>query len=156
MLRFASWLLFASLTASGASASTEPTAAEPEVTLAAGGPIQLFPSAAWLAATSKNVNVMTAPSDSNYMMTIAGNTLGGALVGFLIGGALYLIQDPDHRHTVNLAWWTGGGALVGVGAGVVQVIVSANRDSRAVSQGDTDASDERRVLGWWGQPHHSQ
>lgn len=160
MLRFAYLFVLASLTAGTAAASTSNASAasasrrgvlpELAVTQSASAELQLFPSATYLlvAATSKNVVVSTTPSSTNYMMTVAGNTLGGALVGVLIGGALYLLQDSDDRRPVNLAWWTGGGALVGVAAGVIQVAVTSNRDSEAVSRRDAVPEDSHKVLAW--------
>lgn len=98
---------------------------------------------------SKNVTVTTAPSEHNYMLTIAANMGGGAIVGFLLGGAIYLIQEPGERKGVNLAWWTGGGVIVGAVAGVVQVAVTANRDTKAVTdRDDNQALDGPRVLAW--------
>jgi F0F1-type ATP synthase assembly protein I len=151
MLRFTSLFLIASFTAGTAVASTTDTVAASVSSRPANREIQFYPSISdlLLAETHKNVNVDATPSDTSYTLVIAANTLGGALVGLLIGGAIYLVQDPDHRHAVNLAWWTGGGALLGVGAGVVQVIVRANRDSDAVSQRELMLPEgTRRVFGW--------
>ncbi|OGQ80905.1 MAG: hypothetical protein A2289_10185 [Deltaproteobacteria bacterium RIFOXYA12_FULL_58_15] len=149
MLRFASLFTVVALTAGTAVASTTYTPAGSVSTDPANREIQFYPSIAdlLLAETTKNVNVDSSPNDTSYTLVIAANVLGGALVGFLIGGAIYLLQDSGDRHSVDLAWWTGGGAIVGVGAGVVQVIVRANRDNEAVSQRET-MPENQRVLSW--------
>ncbi len=150
MFRLASSFVLCSLTAGVAMASPTDRLAGPALAAPTSPRLELYPAIddLLLGATSKHVYVNTAPSESHYMLTIAANTLGGALVGFLIGGAIYLLQDPDDRQPVNLAWWTGGGALVGVGAGVVQVIVRANRDDEAVSRRFIVPAGTRQVLGW--------
>ncbi len=150
MFRLALTFVFVSLTSGSAVASSVDRPAGPALPAPANSQLQLYPAIddLLLGATTKHVHVATETSESNYMLTIAANTLGGALVGFLIGGAIYLLQDPDNRRPVNLAWWTGGGALVGVGAGVVQVIVRANRDDEAVSRRFIVPAGTRQVLGW--------
>jgi hypothetical protein len=138
MLRSAVLVVLFSLSAVVARASTSEPLTLTNPLASSEFQLRLVPTTVLLAEAdttvqSKNVNVMTAPDEHNFMLTIAANIGGGALVGFLIGGAVYLMQEPGNRKGVNLAWWTGGGAIVGAVAGVIQVAVTANRDTKAVS-----------------------
>src|SRR5207344_337229 len=47
----------------------------------------------------------------NYMGTIAGSALMGAVAGALVGGAIYYLGDQNHP--ANIAYWAAGGVLVG-------------------------------------------
>ena len=145
-----SLLIVLSSTAGSAAASTDSVSTASVSTHPADRALRLYPSTAdlLLAENTRIINVTTAPSDGAYMLTIAGDALGGALVGFLIGGALFLLQAQNNRRPVNLAWWIGGGTLVGVGAGVVQVVVSVRRDEAAIGRLDGIPDNTRRMFGW--------
>ena len=74
--------------------------------------------------------VVTENKPTNYMATIAGSALLGGVAGALIGGAIYLLDDQEHPY--NIAYWAGGGILVGTGIGVINVVANENRAERAV------------------------
>jgi hypothetical protein len=74
--------------------------------------------------------VVTETKPSNYMATIAVSALLGGVAGALIGGAVYLLDDQQDAR--NIAYWTGGGILVGTGVGVINVLADENRAERAV------------------------
>ena len=146
-MRFASFFVLVSLCAAVASATTTGDPSSSIELRAQPFEVQLFPARLQYAeADSKSVIVTSTPSESNFMLTIAANAIGGALVGILIGGAIYLLQAPGTRSGVNMAWWVGGGTLVGVEAGVIQVGLASGRDSAAVS--GIDDPSERQVLAW--------
>jgi hypothetical protein len=78
----------------------------------------------------------------NYMGTIAMSALGGAVLGVLVGGAIYYLAANQHAR--NIVYWGAGGVLLGAAVGVVQVMVQESRASSAVS---TDfPSDPPRAL----------
>ena len=74
--------------------------------------------------------VVTEDKPTNYMATIAGSALLGGVAGALIGGAIYLLDNQEHPY--NIAYWAGGGILVGTGIGVINVVANENRAERAV------------------------
>jgi uncharacterized protein YcfJ len=77
--------------------------------------------------------VVTNAEPVNYVWTVAGSAIAGALAGALIGGAVYLLDDGDQNWS-DLGYWAAGGVLAGAAAGVVQIIVQEGRASEAVSR----------------------
>ncbi len=67
---------------------------------------------------------------SNYMGTIAFSALMGGLLGALVGGAVYYLDNQDHPY--NIAYWAAGGVLLGTGVGIVNVAADESRAERAV------------------------
>ncbi len=91
-------------------------------------PVQAAPSSS--STTHKTVAVET--ENESFMGTIAKSAFFGALTGFMIGGAIYLLDRPDGEG-VNVAYWTAGGTLLGTAVGVIQVAVREDRTERALS-----------------------
>jgi hypothetical protein len=85
------------------------------------------------ARTACANTVVTESNTGNYVATVAGSALAGGLVGALIGGAVFWIDDEDQDWT-DLGYWAAGGVLLGAGAGVVQVVVQESRASKAVAE----------------------
>jgi hypothetical protein len=62
----------------------------------------------------------------SYMGTILVSSLAGAVVGVLVGGAIYYLAD-NQQHANRILYWGAGGVLVGAGVGIIQI---ANQESR--------------------------
>jgi hypothetical protein len=77
-----------------------------------------------------NRTVVTESQPRNYMGTIAFSALMGGLLGALVGGAVYYLDDQDHAY--NIAYWAAGGVLLGTGVGIVNVAADESRAERAV------------------------
>jgi hypothetical protein len=103
-----------------------PTAAQPVQPIQQVAPTQPVQT----APVAPQRTVVTEDKPTNYMATIAGSALLGGVAGALIGGAIYLLDDQEHPY--NIAYWAGGGVLVGTGIGVINVIANENRAERAV------------------------
>jgi hypothetical protein len=87
--------------------------------------------------TSPRKTVVTESRPQNYMATIAVSAFMGALAGALIGGAIYLLDDP-RDNPQNIAYWAAGGVLVGTGIGLVNVMANESRANAAVSHRNAD------------------
>jgi hypothetical protein len=74
--------------------------------------------------------VVTEDRPRNYMGTIAFSALMGGLLGALVGGAVYYLDNQDHAY--NIAYWAAGGVLLGTGVGIVNVAADESRADRAV------------------------
>jgi hypothetical protein len=68
----------------------------------------------------------------NYMGTILVSTLAGGLLGVLVGGSLYYLND-NQTHAARIGYWAAGGVLVGAGVGLAQVMVQESRAERATA-----------------------
>ena len=66
-----------------------------------------------------NRTVVTEDRPHNYMGTIAFSALMGGVLGALVGGAVYYLDNQDHPY--NIAYWAAGGVLVGTGVGIINV-----------------------------------
>lgn len=88
-------------------------------------------AAAPAQSTNKVVHTDVKPS-GNYMGTIAVSALMGGLVGALVGGSIYFLDD-DRDNPENIAYWAAGGVLLGTGVGVVQIMVQEGRASNATA-----------------------
>jgi hypothetical protein len=86
---------------------------------------------------SRHIVHTDVDSNHNYMGTIAMSAIGGAVLGVLVGGAIYYLADNQRAR--NIVYWGAGGVLLGAGVGVVQVMVQESRASAAVS---TDLSSD--------------
>jgi hypothetical protein len=73
--------------------------------------------------------VIHSSNGPTFMGTVARNTFAGALAGFLVGGAIWLLDTPRHD-AQNVGYWTAGGALVGAALGVVQLLADENPRAR--------------------------
>ncbi len=84
-------------------------------------------------AESPNRHIVHTEVDSNhnYMGTIAMSAIGGAVLGVLVGGAIYYLASGQRAR--NIVYWGAGGVLVGAAVGVVQVVAQESRASAAVS-----------------------
>jgi hypothetical protein len=67
----------------------------------------------------------------NYMSTIAVSAIMGAVLGALVGGAIYYLGSQDHA--ARIGYWAAGGVLVGTAVGLTQVVVQENRADAAVA-----------------------
>jgi uncharacterized protein YcfJ len=81
-------------------------------------------------APRTNRTVVTEDRPHNYMGTIAFSALMGGLLGALVGGAVYYLDNQDHAY--NIAYWAAGGVLLGTGVGIVNVAADESRSERAV------------------------
>ncbi len=96
-------------------------------------PVQAAPVAQAAPASTTNKTVVAEQHDQgSFMGTVAKDTFFGALTGALVGGAIYFIGGRDTA-PVNIAYWTAGGALVGVGVGAVEVMTRESRQEAATS-----------------------
>src|SRR5262245_30699158 len=112
------------VTPQGTSGPTPVQPVQPVQQVAPMQPVQTVPVA-------PQKTVVTEDRPHNYMATIAGSALLGGVAGVLIGGAIYLLDDQQHPY--RIAYWAGGGILVGTGIGVINVIADESRAERAVS-----------------------
>jgi hypothetical protein len=80
----------------------------------------------------------------NYMATVAGSALFGAVAGALVGGAIYYLGDQNHP--ANIAYWAAGGVLVGTGVGLTQIMVQESRASQATALQSDPARTYRLAL----------
>jgi hypothetical protein len=83
-------------------------------------------------AVPPHKTVVTEDHPHNYMATIAGSALLGAVAGALIGGAIYVLDTP-RDNPERIGYWAAGGVLVGTGIGIINVATDENRAERAVS-----------------------
>jgi len=91
-------------------------------------PVQAVEPVAVPAPTHRTV--VTEDRPRNYMGTIAFSALMGGLLGALVGGAVYYLDNQDHAY--NIAYWAAGGVLLGTGVGIVNVAADESRADRAV------------------------
>ena len=77
-----------------------------------------------------NRTVVTEDRPHNYMGTIAFSALMGGVLGALVGGAVYYLDNQDHAY--NIAYWAAGGVLLGTGVGIINVAADESRSERAV------------------------
>jgi hypothetical protein len=74
--------------------------------------------------------VVTEDRPRNFMGTIAFSALMGGLLGALVGGAVYYLDDQDHAY--NIAYWAAGGVLLGTGVGIINVAADEGHRERAI------------------------
>jgi hypothetical protein len=106
--------------------TTTPVAAAPAQPVAQAVPVQTSP------VSSSNKTVVAETHHENYMLTVAKSVFFGAVAGALVGSAIYFIGGREAK-PVSIGYWTAGGALVGVAAGLVEVAVNESRTEQAVS-----------------------
>ena len=92
-------------------------------------PVQVVPQP---VDVSPHKTVVSGDHPQNFMATIAESTFFGALTGVLIGGAVYLLDDP-RRDPQHVYLWGAGGAVVGLGIGLINVAADHDYRERAVS-----------------------
>ncbi|HXU06868.1 MAG TPA: hypothetical protein VN903_38205 [Polyangia bacterium] len=68
----------------------------------------------------------------NYVATVAVSAIMGAVLGVLVGGAIYYLDTPRHDPG-HVGYWAAGGVLAGAGIGVINVIVDESRAERSVA-----------------------
>jgi len=105
-----------------------PTPAQTQVQVQPAQPVQAVEPVAAPARTHRTV--VTESHPRSYMGTIAFSALMGGLLGALVGGAVYYLDNQDHAY--NIAYWAAGGVLLGTGVGVVNVLADESRAERAV------------------------
>ncbi len=112
--------------------------------------VQVAPATVPVAAApvvvepARRTTVVHEDSPHNYMTTIAVSAIMGAVVGALVGGAIYYLGNQDHA--ARIGYWAGGGVLVGTAVGLTQVIVQENRADVAVaSRFSTDPAPTYRL-----------
>ena len=98
---------------------------------------------------SPHKTVVTDDHPSNFMATIASSTFFGALTGALVGAAVYFLDEP-RRDPQHIYFWGGGGALVGLGIGLINVAANEDHRERAVSDvsGSKREGTQARSLGF--------
>ena len=104
-----------------------PTPAQTQVQVQPTQPVQAVEP---VRAARTNRTVVTEDRPHNYMGTIAFSALMGGLLGALVGGAVYYLDNQDHAY--NIAYWAAGGVLLGTGVGIVNVAADESRAERAV------------------------
>jgi len=80
---------------------------------------------------ARHTTVVHEDSPHSYMGTIAVSAIMGAVLGVLVGGAIYYLGGQDHA--ARIGYWAAGGVLVGTGVGLTQVVVQENRADAAVA-----------------------
>ena len=113
---------------SQAAPAPAPTPAQTQVQVQPAQPVQAVEPVAVPAPTHRTVVTQDRPR--NYMGTIAFSALMGGLLGVLVGGAVYYLDDQDHAY--NIAYWAAGGVLLGTGVGIINVAAEESRADRAV------------------------
>jgi hypothetical protein len=103
--------------------------AQPASPPAAAPPVQTAPQPVEVAP---HKTVVTDDHPQNFMGTIATSTFFGALTGALVGAAVYFLDEP-RRDPQHIYFWGGGGALVGLGVGLINVAANEDHRERAVS-----------------------
>ena len=105
-----------------------PTPAQTQVQVQPAQPAQAVEPVAVPARTNRTV--VTEDRPRNYMGTIAFSALMGGVLGALVGGAVYYLDNQDHAY--NIAYWAAGGVLLGTGVGIINVAADESRAERAV------------------------
>jgi hypothetical protein len=82
--------------------------------------------------------------NKNYMSTLLVSALSGAVLGALVGGAVYYLADhqTQPRHII---YWAAGGVLVGGGVGLAQIVVQESRIDRVASRPQADPAPTFRL-----------
>jgi hypothetical protein len=113
---------------------------------AAAPPVQVAPQPVEVAPPHKTV--VTDDHPQNFMATIAESTFFGALTGALVGAAVYFLDDP-RRDPQHIYLWGAGGAVVGLGIGLINVAANEDHRERAVSYVGTNKREglQARSLG---------
>jgi hypothetical protein len=93
-------------------------------------PVQAAPQPVEVVPPHKTV--VTDDHPQNFMATIAESTFFGALTGALVGAAVYFLDDP-RRDPQHIYLWGAGGAVVGLGIGLINVAANEDHRERAVS-----------------------
>jgi hypothetical protein len=120
--------------------------AQPASPPAAAPPVQVAPQPVEVAP---HKTVVTDDHPQNFMATIATSTFFGALTGALVGAAVYFLDEP-RRDPQHIYFWGGGGALVGLGVGLINVAANEDHRERAVSDvsGGKREGQQARSLGF--------
>jgi hypothetical protein len=82
--------------------------------------------------------------NKNYMSTLMVSALSGAVLGALVGAAVYYLADhqTQPRHII---YWAAGGVLVGGGVGLAQILVQESRIDRVASRPQADPAPTFRL-----------
>ena len=107
-------------------------------------PAPAAPVAVDTEPSRKSVVLADVTPTHNFMGTIAGSALMGAVAGALVGGAIYYLGDQNHP--ANIAYWAAGGVLVGTGVGFTQIMVQESRASQATAMQSDPARTYRLAL----------
>jgi hypothetical protein len=108
-------------------------------------PVQVAPQPVEVAP---HKTVVTEPKPQNFMATVATSTFFGVLTGALVGAAVYFLDEP-RRDPQHIYYWGAGGALVGLGIGLINVAANEEHHERAVSDlsGKRGGSNGPRAFG---------
>ena len=117
--------LLADVVVNGQQPAPAPAAPAPVV-------VQPTPAPAPVVETPSRHTTVVEHEPHNYMGTIAGSALMGAVAGVLVGGAIYYLAD-NQTHAARILYWGAGGVLVGTGVGILQVAAEENRLDRATA-----------------------
>ncbi|TXD35027.1 hypothetical protein FRC96_11620 [Lujinxingia vulgaris] len=81
---------------------------------------------------SEQKTIITEPESPNYMGVLARNAFLGGVTGGLVGTGVYLLSGREYSPW-TIAYFAGGGILVGTAAGAVELIVREERNADALA-----------------------
>jgi hypothetical protein len=119
-----------------AQASTEAERQVAQVVVPAPSPpvvVPVQPAPAQPVETAPRKTVVVEDKPQNFMATIAMSTIFGVVTGALLGAAVYYLDEP-RRDPHHIYYWGAGGAVVGMGIGLINVAANQDRSERAVSE----------------------
>ncbi|TXD35339.1 hypothetical protein FRC98_16115 [Lujinxingia vulgaris] len=76
--------------------------------------------------------IITEPESPNYMGVLARNAFLGGITGGLVGTGVYLLSGREYTPW-TIAYFAGGGILVGTAAGAVELVVREERNADALA-----------------------